>query len=50
MSCYRDLEKLYKHLVKRIFDEYAIEITEVWEKSVLNGEHDVPLPIKELTQ
>ncbi len=35
---------LYSHLVKRVFDEYGIQIMAEWEQRVLNGEHDIPLP------
>lgn len=38
------MHKLYSHLVKRIRDEYGIEIDREWGRRVLNGEHDVPLP------
>ncbi len=38
------LGKLYSHLVKRVFDQYGLIIDSVWEKRVLSGEHDVPIP------
>jgi UDP-N-acetylenolpyruvoylglucosamine reductase len=42
----RSLEKLYRHLVKRVFDEFGIDITIEWEDRVMAGEYDVPLPRK----
>lgn len=40
----QNLQRLYSHLVKRVFDQYGITIDEKWEQRVLSGEHDVPLP------
>lgn len=39
-----NLRKLYGHAKKRLFDEYAIDLTQEWEQRVIGGEHDVPFP------
>ena len=39
-----DARRLYIMLKKRVFDQWGVEVTEEWERRVLAGEHDVPLP------